>query len=44
MTIDTIDFRKIDNKTFIATEYETEIFGNLTEKQQDFLLEAQLYS
>ena len=44
MTIETIDIRKINNKTFIANEYETEMFGDLTEKQQDFLLEAQLYS
>ena len=44
MVIETIDSREIDSKTFIAKEYETEMFGDLTEKQQDFLLEAQLYS
>ncbi len=44
MMIDEIDTRKIDGKTFIAHDYESEMFGDLTEKQQDFLLEAQLYS
>lgn len=43
MTIDEIDSQKIDGKTFIAHNYENEMFGDLTEEQEDFLSEA-IYS
>lgn len=43
MNIETIDTREIDGKTFVATERETEFFGDLTEEQEDFLTEAMFY-
>ena len=44
MEIDTIDSREIDGKTFIAHNYEEEIFGDVTVEQQEMLFEMQLYS
>lgn len=43
MNIETIDTRQIDDKCFIASEHEINCYGDLSEKQQDFLLEA-IYS
>lgn len=43
MNIETIDTREIDGKTFVATERGTEVFGDLTEEQEDFLIEAIFY-
>ncbi|KKN69810.1 hypothetical protein LCGC14_0437560 [marine sediment metagenome] len=40
MTIETIDSRKIDGKTFIAKEYELKTYGSMTEDQEEMLIEA----
>jgi len=37
MVIETIETRIIDGKTFIAKEYDTEFYGELTDEQQDHL-------
>ncbi len=44
MVIDTIDSREIDGKTFVAHDYEDEIFGDVTPEQKEMLCEMQLYS
>lgn len=44
MVIDMIDSREIDGKTFIAHDYENEIFGDVTPEQEEMLIEMQLYS
>ncbi len=44
MVIDTIDKREIDDKTFIAHDYENEFFGDMTPEQEETLIEMQLYS
>ena len=41
MYIETIETREIDGKTFIATEQETQFFGDMTEEQEEFLIEAE---
>jgi len=41
MCIETIDTRKIDGKTFVAVDYEDELFGDLTQKQKDLLADAE---
>jgi len=43
MIIDTVDIRQIDGKRFVAHDYEQEIYGDLSEKQQDFLIESAAY-
>lgn len=43
MTIGTIDSRQIDGKQFIAHDYEQEVYGDLSEDQQDFLIQAATY-
>ena len=40
MVIDTIDSREIDGKTFIAHDYEDEIFGDITPEQEEMLMDA----
>ena len=40
MMIDTIDIRQIDGKRFVAHDYKQVLFGELSEEQQDFLMEA----
>lgn len=44
MTIDTIDTREIDGKRFVAHGYEQTFFGELSEEQEDFLLESAVYN
>ncbi len=44
MVIDTIDSRKIDGKTFIAHDCETETFGDMTDSQQKMLTDMYIYS
>lgn len=40
MMIETIDTRRIDGKTFIASKYEQEVYGSLSDEQIDMLTEA----
>ena len=42
MDIETIDTREIDSKIFVAIEQETECYGNLSEDQQGFLIDAMM--
>lgn len=43
MNIETIDTREIDGKTFVASEQEINCYGDLSEEQQDFLIECIYY-
>lgn len=43
MDIETIDTREIDGKIFVAIEQETNCYGDLSEEQQDFLIDAIMY-
>ena len=43
MMIDEIDSREIDGKAFVAHDYESEIFGDVTPEQEEMLIEA-IYS
>jgi len=40
MSIETIDSRTIDGKKFIASEIEIKVYGYITEKQEEMLLET----
>jgi len=43
MIIETIDSRIIDGKEFIACDYESEFFGDLSEEQKEALLDLESY-
>ena len=43
LTIETIKTVEVDGEEFTRSEFETELIGNLTEQQQDFLIECDNY-